>query len=98
MSDDQGCAVELHLKARIEDGRLIENRILCPCCGGDSGKFIGYDGNGTPCVFLACSQCGNHLAEFPTDAEMEKLLEQIWRGVREYLLYPPPVAWKKTAA
>lgn len=96
VSDDEGCTVELHLRARIENGELEEKQILCPGCCGEAEKFVACSLGGVPCAFLACCQCGKHLAEFATDAEMERHLEQIWRGAQEYLLYPPPGTQKKT--
>lgn len=90
MSDDDGCTVELHLRARIESGGLLEKQILCPGCGGPAEKFIGCDAKDASRAFLACSQCGKCLAAFATDAEMERVLDQIWRGAQDYLLLTLP--------
>ena len=76
-------STELHMRVRIENGELVEKEILCPRCGGGAGKFVECDG--APCAILACRQCGKDLAEFLTDAEMEKSLDEMWRGVQSYL-------------
>ena len=50
-------STELHVRARIEHGQLVEKEIVCPRSGDEAGKFEECDG--APCAILACSQCGN---------------------------------------
>jgi hypothetical protein len=89
MATNKGWIGELHLRARVENGKLADEQILCPACGNSAKSVTAYDAGGAPTALLVCSQCGKRLAEFATDAEMQKYLAEIWRGARPYLLRPP---------
>ncbi|PYT83992.1 MAG: hypothetical protein DMG40_02070 [Acidobacteria bacterium] len=79
----------VHVRVRIEKGELVEKEIVCPNCGGEARKFTGFDRDGAFYVFLACRECGEPLAEFRTNAEMEASLGEIWRTVHSYLVRSP---------
>jgi transcription elongation factor Elf1 len=89
MGTDKGWIGELHLRARVESGKLVDEEILCPDCGNSAKSVTACDAGGVPSALLVCSQCGKPLAEFATDAEMQRDLAEIWRGARHYLLHPP---------
>ncbi len=89
MATNIGWIGEVHLRARVENGELIDKQILCPRCGGPAKRGTADDAGGVANTLLECSQCGKPLAEFATDAEMERDLAEIWRGARPYLLHPP---------
>lgn len=75
---------QIHLKVRIENNELVDLEIICPTCGGEAWKF--EISHGASCARLECMQCGKHLAEFPSDADMEVGLEEMWQMVHSYLL------------
>jgi len=79
----------VHVKARMENGELVEKEIVCASCGGEARKFTGFDRNGAFYVLLGCTECGESLAEFQTNAELETSLVEIWRTVKCYLLQSP---------
>jgi hypothetical protein len=63
------------------DNTLDDKQILCHRCGEPAKA---------PSTLLECTQCGKPVAEFATEAEMERDLAEIWRGARPYLLHPSP--------
>lgn len=79
----------VHVRVRMENGELVEKEIVCPSCGGTARKFTGFDRNGAFYVLLGCTECGESLAEFQTNAELETSLAEIWRTVTDYLLESP---------
>ena len=83
MQTNNGWTNRICPKVRIENDELVDREIICPGCGGVVGKFLECDG--ASCAILECIQCGKHLAEFPSDAEMERRLEEMWRLVHSYL-------------
>ena len=89
MATDMGWIGEVHLRARVENGELLDKQILCPRCGGPAKTVMANDAGGVAGTLLECTQCGRPLVEFATDAEMERDLAEIWRGARPYLLHPP---------
>ena len=89
MATDMGWIGEVHLRARVENGELVDKQILCPRCGGPAKAVTASDPGGVVSTLLECTQCGRPLVEFATDAEMERDLAEISRGARPYLLHPP---------
>src|SRR5437762_12638368 len=84
MENEEGCTI--HLKVRMENDELVDKAILCPSCGGEARTFKACDGDGACYALLACMLCGNSLAACATDEEMERNLEEIWRGGKACLL------------
>lgn len=85
MQTDHEWTNQIHLKVRIENDELVDREIICPTCGGEAWKFEVC--HGASCARLECMQCGKHLAEFPSDADMEIGLEEMWQLVHSYLLH-----------
>ena len=87
MQTNKGWGSQVQVKVRFENDQLVDREIICPGCGGEVWKF--EECSGASCARLECMQCGKRLAEFPSDAEMETGLEEMWQLVRTYLQHRP---------
>lgn len=79
--------MNLHLRARVENGKLVQHEILCPNCGSPAMKVYPTSARGETHPALVCSEKGCPLADFDDDAQMEKVLEELWNGAEPYLLH-----------
>jgi hypothetical protein len=53
MRTDKGWIGELHLRARVENGKLVDEQILCLACGNSAKTVTAYDAGGAPTALLA---------------------------------------------